>query len=63
MVSAILATVEINHTQGSQFPAWTIQLPDKGFPLQFPVIGNRMTLNDRGFYELQEVDLGGTRII
>ena len=58
------ATAEINCTaDSSQSPAWTIQLPGQSLPLQFPVGRSRMTLNNRGFYELPELDSGVTRII
>ena len=47
----------------SQSPAWVIQLPGQSLQLQFPVGGSRTTLNNRGFYELPELDSGVTRII
>ena len=50
------AIVEINCTaESSQFPSWMIELPGQGISLLFLIGGNRMTLNNNGFYELQEV--------
>ena len=58
------ARVEMNCTaESSQTPVWSIELPGQGISLLFLIEGNRMTLNNNGFYELQEVDVGETNII
>ena len=58
------STSVINCTADSnQSPAWAIQLPGQNFQLQFPIEASKMSLNNRGFYELPELDLGERIII
>ena len=55
------ASVYINCTaESSQNPGWTIQLPGRSGTLQFAFPASIRTLNDHGFYQLPEVDLGMT---
>ena len=44
----------------SQNPGWTIQLPGRSGTLQYTFEESIRTLNDHGFYQLPDIDLGMT---